>query len=239
MIKGSVEDQRKRKKEYPAGADLFDPLQDLPDEEVCLFKDFGINDIEKTKTTNSYLFINVNLGDGARVGLYLKELYGCDIMKEWEELILVRFNDKASREELLNKMFVDVMLTKKLDRFYLFDDYVEKNNSWALEIAKKLNFLDEDVSQRVIRVSGCPRILERDCVIGIEDSMNWMNKKPPTFHPKTYSDVLHCVEFTVKDQKYIGYRFYREKEKKIIIILFKAWERKNYFMQSLQQKLDI
>ena len=202
--------------------DLFDPKQgnsplcfvvstktrvsqDIKDE-VCCDPNFGVEKFqEDLRNDFCFMFVTVNYGDGARTGLYMQELYELEAVKEWETYLLVRFKNIDVRAQNLMRMMKDVMLTKKLDRFYLVDEVMEWNQNWAMDIAKALKLTDEHRTSRVIRLSGAPRSLERDCIVQMEDTMKLMNVEAPIFAPKDYTHALFCVEMTFEEKKFIGY----------------------------------
>lgn len=183
-----------KKKEIPFNAeeDLLDyqavKRQFEPREEDCL------------------ILMTCNLGDGNRLLAYVEEVHvGAEPVYEGDLtclVVAVRCRDAQHRSQLLRAMMDDLMLGKKVDRFYLADSVVPWQADWPMQLVKR-GLLDGD--DRVFRLQCAPRKMEQEFVVQVEDTCGWMNRSPPRFAPTNFTHAISAISIQVDGKPFIAW----------------------------------
>ena len=191
-----MEGSRSRPPKARSAADAFDPEQDVRDE-VAVREPF------EARAADCLVFCTANFGDANRQLLYLAEQHGVLPVFEAPQLCAFRCRDPADRSRVLREsIFADVMLGKKVDRYYPADAVVPWQVNWPMEMFKRGLLDGED---RVFRLMCVPRKLEQEFVIQVEDTCSWMNQKSPIFAPTNYTHVVSVVELMIGEEKFLAW----------------------------------
>ena len=194
----SMESRRERPpKLNKQDADEFDEDQDIRDYEPVKEKFVVQSD------GDCLVFMTTNYGDSGRLLQYLEEMHpGAEPVFESELLAAVRCESKEARSKWLAGVFDDIMLGKKVDRYYPVDQMADYQAGWPMQLFKS-GILDGE--QKVFRLMCAPRKLEQEFVIQVEDTCSWMNRSSPVFAPTNFTHAVTVVEVSVNEKKYLAW----------------------------------